>query len=167
LGWSRLLFPGSLCSFQYHLLLSIQSSQMKFTFTAALLAVASGAAAAPADTASSVLPPPEAQSNALKGSLRGGTDRMFSRRLIPFPDEYDSNGCLGDNFKDKCANCMCLNGPIGGAYPTKHCDLSAPGDGQDHCVDKGATDSLCHANWECQSNSCTPYSFLVGMPRCK
>jgi hypothetical protein len=128
---------------------------MKFTFTAALLAVASGAAAAPADTASSVLPPPEAQSNALKGSLRGGTDRMFSRRLeLAFPDEYESNGCLGDNFKDKCANCMCLNGPIGGAYPTKHCDLSAPGDGQDHCVDKGWPGSKCSENWECKYGSC-------------
>jgi len=123
-----------------------------FTLTAALLAVASGAAAAPANTASSGLPYPEVHAKALKGSLRGGTNLIFSRRL--FPDEYESNGCLGDNFKDKCANCMCLEGGEGKPVQTKHCDLSAPGDGQDHCVDKGATGSKCTQNWECQSNSC-------------
>ena len=114
---------------------------MKFTFAAALFA-ASGAAAAPVEVHSSPKFLPFAV-----GHLRGDNNLdVFARRL--YPDEYDSRGCLGDNFKDKCANCMCLDGN------TKHCDLSATPDGEDHCVDNGANGSNCSHNWECQSNNC-------------
>ena len=123
---------------------------MKFTFAAALFAVASGAAAAP-----------EVQSKLLQqvhsdtGYLLGGDNlNLFARRLDIYPEEYDSRGCLPDIFKDKCEKCMCLKAGEGNPVQTKHCDLSAPGDGTDHCVDKGATGSECSYNWQCQSSQC-------------
>ena len=101
--------------------------------------------------------------NLLQGILRGGFDHTtFARRLNnPFsphddtyPAAYDSTGCLGDQYKDKCANCMCLKGGIGNPVQTKTCDLKANPDGQDHCVDKKAKDEMCNANYECLTNSC-------------
>ena len=128
---------------------------MKFAFAAALFAIASGAA----PDASSV-----SQSQAaelITGYLRGGINNTtFVRRLDilnrnEYPEEYDTDtGCLSPVFVDKCKNCMCLNGPIGGAYPTKRCDLNAPGDGTDHCGYKAAVGEICTHNWQCQSNKC-------------
>ena len=110
--------------------------------------------------AAAASPPVEVIPNLKSGYLRGGVNNTaFARQLAgeenKFPDEYDqTTGCLPDNFKDKCQNCMCYNGPIGGAYPTTHCDLSANPDGKDHCVPKGAIGSACTFGWQCQSNQC-------------
>ena len=86
---------------------------MKFTFTAALFAIASGAAAGASSVSQSFQKPPaKVQSSALyKRALRGNPD--FGRILANddgFPVPYYDNGCLPDNFKDKCASCMCLDG---------------------------------------------------------
>ena len=125
---------------------------MKFTFAAAFFAVASGAAAPGTSSVSQSLPSPEVQSSSLKGYLRGGIDLHFARRL--YPAEYYSSGCLGDQFKDKCAGCMCIEGGEGKPLQRQICDLHAPPDGKDHCVDKKPDGAYCSDNWECQSNYC-------------
>ena len=129
---------------------------MKFTFTAALFAIASGAAAdASSVSQSSQMPPPKVQSSALyKGALRGNPG--FERILVnsgDFPVPYYDNGCLPDNFKDKCGSCLCLEGGEGNAVQPKRCDINANPDGN-RCVDKAAKGTQCSYNWECQSNSC-------------
>jgi hypothetical protein len=151
LACSLLLFPAADGCAHFHRLLSIQSSLMKFTFAAALFAVASGAAPAEAHSSPKLLP----------GHLRGGGNlEFYARRLSDYPDEYDSRGCLPGVFKDKCAKCMCLEGGERNALQKKHCDLSAPGDGTDHCVPKGAPGSKCTWNWQCQSSECQSSSAL-------
>ena len=131
---------------------------MKFTFTAALFAVASGAVAP--DTASSFsqsFSPPGAHyvAEPPTGHLRGNFNHAaFARRLSIYPAPYQANSCLGDNFRDKCSNCMCLEGGEGNPVQTKRCDLDANPDGNDHCIDKGAPGSECHFGYDCQSNLC-------------
>ena len=106
-----------------------------------------------------------AASHADASSLRGTADpanhtgvadfeRMLSNGGFPVP--YYADGCLPDQFKDKCESCMCLNGPIGGAYPTKRCDWNAvpDGSGSNGCVDKSPVNEQCSQNWMCMSNHC-------------
>jgi hypothetical protein len=110
-----------------------------------------------------------AASHADASSLRGSTDLAnhtgvadFERMLGDgssknFPVPYYADGCLPDQFKDKCKPCMCLNGPIGGAYPTKRCDWNAvpDGSGSNGCVDKSPNNGAqCSENWMCISNYC-------------
>ena len=67
----------------------------------------------------------------LTGYLRGGDNLdVFARRLDlslkRYPNkEYESNGCLGDSFKDTCVACMCLEGGEGNPVVPKHYGLSA------------------------------------------
>ena len=126
---------------------------MKFTFTAALFAIAADAAAPGASDVSQSfqIPPPKA----LKGFLRGNQGNLdFARRLAPYGFPYYSDGCLPDNYKDKCSNCMCLDGGEGNPVQRKQCDLGANPDGNDHCVDKFLDGEECTDAWQCYSNRC-------------
>ena len=42
-----------------------------------------------------------------------------------FPEPYYDNGCLPDNFKDKCEACMRLEGGKGNKVQTKRCAINA------------------------------------------
>ena len=114
---------------------------MKSVFTAALFAIASGAAAPDTEFAR---------------RLTG----YRLRRLAGYPAPYQSDSCLDDQFHDKCWNCMCLAGGEGNPVETMRCDLDANPDGQDHCVPKLANGEQCYYDWECQSNSCLGYGDL-------
>ena len=140
---------------------------MMFTFTAALFAIASGAAGdSAASSVSQSLSPSEVHADALpKSYLRGGSDTTFVRRLfVPyggFRKPYNSNtGCLDDQYHDKCWNCMCLTGGEGNPVVTMWYDLDANPDGQDHCMPKLAFGERCYYDWECLSNSCLGYGDL-------
>jgi hypothetical protein len=79
-------------------------------------------------------------------------ERMLSNGGFPVP--YYANGCLPDEFKDKCEPCMCLDGGIN--VQTKRCDWNAvpDGSGSNGCVEKSPLGEQCSRNWMCKSNFC-------------
>ena len=73
---------------------------------------------------------------------------------FPFP-RYD-NGCLPEQYKDKCESCMCIEGGIGNAVQTKRCNIEAipDGSGNNGCYDKVENGGECGHSWDCISNFC-------------
>ena len=115
-----------------------------------------------------------AASHADASSLRGSPDpanlagfgRMLSNGGFPVP--YYADGCLPDEFKDKCASCMCLEGGIDNPVQTKRCDWNAvpDGSGSNGCVEKSPLGEQCSRNWMCKSNFCWTKHMSLHIGKC-
>jgi hypothetical protein len=110
-----------------------------------------------------------ANASLLRGSANPANDtgvdtpgRMLEpNNGFPFP-RYD-NGCLPNEFKDKCESCMCLEGGIGNPVQTKRCNIEAipDGSGNNGCYDKMENGEQCLHGWDCISTVCLQLAWEV------